>query len=282
MKNNMVTGIIGSPIKHSLSPIIHRYWMDMHNIVSSYDIYEPKKHELSSFLKGMSRNNIEGINVTIPFKRDVMKHLDTISEEALALGAVNTIKLEDNKLFGYNTDTHGFMQHLKTSAPEWKEKKGGTVILGAGGASRAVIWSLLKENKRDIRIINRNENRALTLIADMKKFFPAANITFFNDPIKALINSTLFINCSSLGMKGQKELELDLVTMNKESIVYDIVYSPLKTKLLHRAKELGFKTIDGLGMLLNQAAPAFKMWYHKEVIVTEDLRNKVIEHLERS
>ena len=278
----MVTGIIGSPIKHSLSPIIHRYWMDMHNIVSSYDIYEPKKHELSSFLKGMLRNNIKGINVTIPFKRDVMEHLDTISEEALALGAVNTIKLEDNKLFGYNTDAHGFMQHLKTSAPEWKEKKGGIVILGAGGASRAVIWSLLKENKIDIRIINRNENRALTLIADMKKFFPAANITFFNDPIKALINSALFINCSSLGMKGQKELELDLVTMNKESIVYDIVYSPLKTKLLYRAKELGFKTIDGLGMLLNQAAPAFKMWYHKEVIVTEDLRNKVIEHLERS
>jgi shikimate dehydrogenase len=256
--------------------------MDMHNIVSSYDIYEPKKHELSSFLKGMSRNNIKGINVTIPFKRDVMEHLDTISEEALALGAVNTIKLEGNNLFGYNTDAHGFMQHLKTSAPEWKEKKGGIVILGAGGASRAVIWSLLKENKMDIRIINRNENRALTLIADMKKFFPAANITFFNDPIKALINSALFINCSSLGMKGQKELELDLVTMNKESIVYDIVYSPLKTKLLYRAKELGFKTIDGLGMLLNQAAPAFKMWYHKEVIVTEDLRNKVIEHLERS
>ena len=233
----MVTGIIGSPIKHSLSPIIHRYWMDRHNIISSYDIYEPKKHELSSFLKGMSNNNIKGINVTIPFKRDVMEHLDTISEEALALVAVNTIKLEDNKLFVYNTDAHGFMQHLNTTAPEWKEKKGVIVIVGAGGASRAVIWSLLKENKMDIRIINRNENRALTLIADMKKFFPAANITFFNDPIKALINSALFINCSSLGMKGQTELELDLVTMNKESIVYDIVYSPLKTKLLYKAEE---------------------------------------------
>ena len=278
----MVTGIIGSPIKHSLSPIIHKYWMDMHNIKSSYDIYEPKKHELSSFLKNMSNNNIKGINVTIPYKRDVMEHLDKISDDALALGAVNTIKLENNNLLGYNTDAYGFMQHLNIEAPEWKEKKGAIVIVGAGGASRAVIWSFLKENKMDIKIINRNENRALALITDMKKFFPAASITFCRDSKKALLNSALLINCSSLGMKGQAELELDLITMNTESIVYDIVYSPLRTKLLYEAKELKFKTIDGLGMLLNQAVPAFKMWYDKEVTVTEDLRNKVIEHLERS
>ena len=278
----MVTGIIGSPIKHSLSPIIHKYWMDMHNIKSSYDIYEPKKHELSSFLKNMSNNNIKGINVTIPYKRDVMEHLDKISDDALALGAVNTIKLENNNLLGYNTDTYGFMQHLNITAPEWKEKKGEIVIVGAGGASRAVIWSFLKENKMDIKIINRNENRALALITDMKNFFPAANITFCKDAKKALLNSSLLINCSSLGMKGQAELELDLITMNTESIVYDIVYSPLRTKLLYEAKELKFKTIDGLGMLLNQAVPAFKMWYDKEVTVTEELRNKVIEHLGRN
>ena len=278
----MVTGIIGSPIKHSLSPIIHKYWMDMHNIKSSYNIYEPKKHELSSFLKNMSNNNIKGINVTIPYKRDVMEHLDKISDDALALGAVNTIKLENNNLLGYNTDAYGFMQHLNIAAPEWKDKKGAIVIVGAGGASRAVTWSFLKENKMDIKIINRNENRALALIADMKKLFPAANITFCRDSKKALLNSALLINCSSLGMRGQAELELDLITMNTESIVYDIVYSPLRTKLLYEAKELKFKTIDGLGMLLNQAVPAFKMWYDKEVTVTEDLRNKVIEHLERS
>jgi len=278
----MGTGIIGSPIKHSLSPIIHKYWMDMYNIKSSYDIYEPKKHELSLFLKNMSNNNIKGINVTIPYKRDVMKYLDKISDDALALGAVNTIKLENNNLLGYNTDAYGFMQHLNIAAPEWKEKKGAIVIVGAGGASRAVIWSFLKKNKMDIKIINRNENRALALITDMKKFFPAANITLCRDSKKALLNSSLLVNCSSLGMRGQAELELDLVTMNTESIVYDIVYSPLRTKLLYEAKELKFKTIDGLGMLLNQAVPAFKMWHDKEVTVTEDLRNIVIEHLGRS
>ena len=278
----MITGIIGSPIKHSLSPIIHKYWMRMHNIESNYNIYEPKKHELSSFLLNMKKNNIKGINVTIPYKRDVMDHLHEINEDALALGAVNTIKLENNKLFGYNTDAYGFMQHLNITAPEWKEKKGTIVIVGAGGASRAVIWSFLKEKKMDIRIINRNENRALKLIKDMKRLFPKAKITFSKYSKKALLNSSLLVNCTSLGMTGQAELELDLATMNKESIVYDIVYNPLKTKLLHIAEDFKFKTVDGLGMLLNQAAPAFKMWYNIEVKVTKELRDKVIEHLGRS
>ena len=115
----------------------------------------------------------------------------------------------------------------------------------------------------------------------MKRFFPSANIDLYDNPHKALLNSSLLVNCSSLGMKGQKELELDLSIMNKESIVYDIVYNPLKTKLLYKAAEFKFKTIDGLGMLLNQAAPAFKMWYNVEVKVTKELRNKVIENLER-
>ena len=254
----------------------------MYNIASSYDVYEPKKHELSSFLHNMANNNIKGINVTVPYKRDVMEYLDKINEDALALGAVNTIKVENNKLLGYNTDSYGFMQHLNKMAPEWKKIKGAIVIVGAGGASRAVIWSLLKEKKMEIRIINRNEERALTLIKDMKKLFPNANITFSRDANETLLNTSLLVNCYSLGMKGQADLDLDLVNMNKESIVYDIVYSPLKTKLLYKAGELKFKAIDGLGMLLNQAAPAFKMWYNVDVKVTKELRDKVIEHLGRS
>jgi len=279
VQNNLSTGIIGSPIKHSLSPVIHKYWMKAHGIASDYNIYEPKKKELASFLKNMHKNSIKGLNVTIPYKRDVMNYLDTINDDALALGAVNTIKLENNRLFGYNTDAFGFMQHLNIEAPKWKEKKGFIVIVGAGGASRAVIWSFLRENITDIRIINRNKKRALSLIADMKKFFPNANIDLYDNTYEALLNSSLLVNCSSLGMKGQEELELDLSIMNKQSIVYDIVYNPLKTKLIYNAEELNFKTIDGLGMLLNQAAPAFKMWYNVEAKVTEELRIKVIEKL---
>ena len=275
----MSTGIIGSPIKHSLSPVIHKYWMKAHGIESDYKIYEPKKQDLASFLKNMKKNSIKGLNVTIPYKRDVMDYLDIIDKDALALGAVNTIKLKNNKLFGYNTDAFGFMQHLNMKAPNWKEKKGVIVIVGAGGASRAVIWSFLREKKMDIIIINRNKKRALSLIADMKFFFPTSNIGFSDNPQKAILNSSLLVNCSSLGMKGQDELELDISIMNKQSIVYDIVYNPLRTKLLYKAEELKFKTIDGLGMLLNQGAPAFKMWHDVEVKVTEELRNKVIENL---
>ena len=283
MKNKLITGIIGIPIKHSLSPIIHNYWMDLHDIASTYNIYELEKHEVPLFIKNMPTNNIKGLNVTIPYKREVMKYLDEITEDALALGAVNTIKVgENNKLYGFNTDAYGFMKHLNITAPAWKEKKGAITIIGAGGASRAVTWSFLKEKKVEIRIINRNEKRALTLIAEMKNLFPEANILFYKDASKALLNSFLLVNCTSLGMKDQPQLELNLERMNKDSIVYDIVYSPLITGLLYEAKKLKFKTINGLGMLLNQAVPAFEMWYNKEVKATKFLRKKVIEHLERN
>jgi shikimate dehydrogenase len=283
MKNRMVTGIIGNPIKHSLSPIIHQYWMRMNNIESQYNLYEIEKNEVPSFLGNMSKNNIRGINVTVPFKREVMPYLDEITEDALALGAVNTIKVgEKNKLFGFNTDAYGFMQHLNITAPDWKEKKGAITVIGAGGASRAVTWSFLKEKRTEIRIVNRNKKRALSLIEDMNKLFPEAHIIFCKDPDKALLNSALLVNCSSLGMKGQPELEARLEIMNKEAIIYDIVYNPLQTKLLDKAQSLSLTSIDGLGMLLNQAAPAFKMWHNKKVIVTNILRNKVIEHLGRN
>ncbi|MBT3940380.1 MAG: shikimate dehydrogenase, partial [Pelagibacterales bacterium] len=228
-------------------------------------------------------NKIRGINVTVPFKREVMPYLDEITEDALALGAVNTIKVgEKNKLFGFNTDAYGFMQHLTMTAPHWKEKKGAITVIGAGGASRAVIWSFLKENKNEIRIVNRNKKRALSLIEDMHKLFPEAHIIFCKESNEALLNSALLVNCSSLGMKGQPDLEVCLEKMNKEAIIYDIVYNPLQTKLLDKAKALNLTSIDGIGMLLNQAAPAFELWYNKKVIVTDTLRNKVIEHLGRS
>ena len=278
----MLTGIIGNPISHSLSPIIHSHWMRQHSIKSSYNIYQVEKDELTNFIKKLYNNNIKGLNVTIPYKRDIMPYLNEIDEEASALGAVNTIKVgENNKLYGFNTDAYGFMKHLTNSVTNWKEKKGAIVVIGAGGASRAVVWSFLKEKKYDIRIINRNEERARILINDMKKLFPQANIIFNNDINHALINASLLVNCSSLGMIGQPKLKINLELMNRNSIVYDIVYSPLRTELLKKAKGLNFVAVDGLGMLLNQAAPAFEMWFNKKVIVNELLRKKVVEHLER-
>ena len=147
-KIDMITGIIGNPIKHSLSPVLHSHWMKEHKIESSYNIYEIEKNDIYVFLKNLKKNNISGLNVTIPYKSEVIKYLDIIQKEALDLGAVNTIKLgKNNKLYGYNTDTYGFMQHLNISIPLWREKEGFISVIGAGGASRAVIWSFLKENK---------------------------------------------------------------------------------------------------------------------------------------
>ena len=149
----MTTGIIGKPIKHSLSPILHEFWMKEHKIEATYNIYEIDKNNIAPFLKSLKEKNINGLNVTIPYKSEVMKFLDHVEKNALDLGAVNTIKVgEDNKLYGYNTDVYGFMEHLNISAPSWKNNKGDITIIGAGGASRAVIWSFLKENTNTILI----------------------------------------------------------------------------------------------------------------------------------
>ena len=279
----MATGIIGNPIKHSLSPALHSFWMKEHKIESIYNIYELEKKNISSFLNSLKDRNIVGLNVTIPYKSEVMKYIDYIEEDALGLGAINTIKVgNDDKLYGYNTDAYGFMRHLNISAPLWKKKDGHITIIGAGGASRAIIWSFLKENKMEIKLINRNKERGLKLINDMKKIFPSSKINFSSDLPKALINCSILVNCTSLGMIGQPKLNINLETMNKDSIVYDIVYSPLVTELLNEAKVLNYTTIDGLGMLLHQAVPAFEMWHNKKVTVSEPLKQTAIDHLERA
>ena len=279
----MATGIIGNPIKHSLSPALHSFWMKEHKIESIYNIYELEKKNISSFLNSLKDRNIVGLNVTIPYKSEVMKYIDYIEEDALDLGAINTIKVgNDDKLYGYNTDAYGFMRHLNITAPSWKKKDGHITIIGAGGASRAIIWSFLKENKMEINLINRNKERGLKLINDMKKIFPSSKINFSSDLPKALINCSILVNCTSLGMIGQPKLNINLETMNKDSIVYDIVYSPLVTELLNEAKVLNYTTIDGLGMLLHQAVPAFEMWHNKKVTVSEPLKQIAIDHLERA
>ena len=278
----MTTGIIGKPIKHSLSPILHEFWMKEHKIESTYNIYEIDKNDIAFFLNTLKEKNINGLNVTIPYKSEVIKLLDHVEKNALDLGAVNTIKVgEDNKLYGYNTDVYGFMEHLNISAPSWKKKKGDITIIGAGGASRAVIWSFLKENKMNIKLFNRSKDRGLKLIDDMKKLFPESNIIFHSNLSEALNNCSLLVNCTSLGMSGQPKLDINLEQMNNNSIVYDIVYSPLITELLHKAKELNFTAIDGLGMLINQAVPAFEMWHNTKVKVSDALRQSALHHLER-
>tara|TARA_B100000686_G_scaffold351311_1_gene449740 strand:- start:27406 stop:28260 length:855 start_codon:yes stop_codon:yes gene_type:complete len=283
VSNEIVIGIIGSSIQYSLSPTIHEYWMNENKIKGKYKIYDLKEEELKNFIKNIHNKNIKGLNVTIPYKKKIIDFIDEISLEAKIIGAVNTLIIKKNgKIYGDNTDAKGFINNLESIRPDWKERKDPIVILGAGGAARAIIYSILKKNKSNIRIINRNKDRAKKLIYDMKKIFPDTNFEYYNHYGKALKKASFLINASSLGMIGHPKLNINLEVMNKSSIIYDIVYSPLETNLLKQAKKLNFLTIDGLGMLLEQAAPVFNAWFNKKVCVNEELRKKVIKKIKDS
>jgi len=279
--NNKIIGILGKSIQYSLSPIIHKYWMQKFLIKGEYNIYDIEDKNLEIFIKELSAKNILGLNVTTPYKKIILNYLDEITSRAKIIGAVNTIKIKNNgKIYGDNTDAYGFFNHLTNIAPRWEEKKGALTVLGAGGAARAVIWSFLNKKKNEIRLVNRNQERAQLLISDMKKFYPKANIIYYSTYDEALKGSSILINTTSLGMLGRAELNINLETMNKNAIVYDIVYSPLNTTLLAQAKKLNFLTIDGLGMLLEQAAPAFNLWFNKKAIVNYELRKFIIDYIE--
>ena len=277
--NNINAGIIGFPIKHSLSPLIHQYWMKKNNIKGQYLTFDVKQNEISAFIKGAIKKNLVGFNVTIPHKQNIMPFLDEISEEARAIGAVNTVLIKKNKLLGYNTDTYGFVENLNKNIPQWRKKRGSVIILGAGGAARAAVWSLLCNDYADIKIVNRSKDRAIKLISDMKKFFPNSSLICINDYELAIKDAVFLINSTSLGMKSQPPLNIKLEKMKRKAIVYDLVYSPLKTELLLQAEKLHFITVGGLGMLLYQARPAFKMWYGKSVKIDRELKKKVLEQL---
>ncbi len=276
IKNN--TGIIGFPIEHSLSPVLHNYWIRQNKILGEYKAYRVEKKGIQNFINSSINSNFLGFNITLPHKQNIIPFLDYISDEAKALKAVNTVLIKNGKTKGYNTDTYGFIENLNSNFPDWKKRKGEVVIYGAGGAARAVAWSLLKNNFSKINIVNRTKSKALKLIADMKNIFPKASLSFFSDYNIAIRGAVLLVNTTSLGMKGQPPLKLKLNLLDTKAIVYDLVYNPIETNLLKEAKKLNFYALDGLGMLLYQAVPAFRMWYGVDVKVDKKLREMTLNN----
>ena len=270
-------GIIGSPIKHSLSPFIHQYWMRQSNISARYSAYNIKREELPLFVKKAVEENFVGFNVTLPHKSSIIPFLDEVSKEAKALGAVNTVLIKEKRTLGFNTDTFGFIENLNRSIPKWAERKGSAVIIGAGGAARAVVWSLLEKNIYEIKIVNRSQKRALALILDMKHYFPHASLEYVENYESVIKNAILLVNASSLGMTGQPPLNIKLDLLNKNAIVYDLVYLPMRTDLIMAAEKLRLNALGGLGMLLYQAVPAFTMWYGSHVTVNNKLRKIILK-----
>lgn len=261
--------VIGWPIAHSRSPLIHGYWLNKYGIDGCYTKEAVQPENLASFVGALAANGFAGCNVTVPHKEAVFALADIREASALAVAAANTIWLDSGRLFCANTDTYGFMTHLAVSVPDWSARDTPVSILGAGGAARAIVYGLLLAGCNDVRIFNRSRDRAEALAAH---FGARVRVFDWADRAAASRDVTLLVNATTLGMLGHDALELDVDQLLDRCVVADIVYVPLATSLLAAARKRGLRTVDGLGMLLHQAAPGFEKWFGVKPEVTAELR----------
>ena len=269
--------VIGWPIKHSRSPLIHNHWLQLHGIDAVYERRAVEPDKIVDFLDGMSPEGIVGCNVTVPHKETVYQHVIVEDELASHLRAVNTVYFRDGRLHGANTDGIGFIENLKAGDPGWQPASGPACILGAGGAARAVIAALLAEGVPEVRLTNRTRERAESLKA---MFGSRILVVDWADRHAALADCSLLVNTTSLGMSGASPLDISLERLPQTATVNDIVYAPLVTDLLARARARGNTVVDGLGMLLHQAVPGFALWFGVTPEVTPELRALIVKDLE--
>jgi shikimate dehydrogenase len=274
----MITaGVIGWPISHSRSPIIHGYWLERYGIEGRYLKIPVEPRDLPGFIARMHPDEIAGINVTVPHKEAVFDLVSETEQMARRLRAVNTVFFRDGRLVGDNTDGYGFMASLRAAIAGWSAHLGPAVVLGAGGGARAIVAALDDAGVAEIRIVNRDRDRAARLAADL---VPGARVLTWDEAPAALPGAALLVNTTSLGMVGMPPLDLALDALPDTAVVADIVYTPLRTGLLDRAVARGNPTVDGLGMLLHQARPGFRRWFGVEPEVTPELRALVINDIE--
>jgi shikimate dehydrogenase len=269
--------VIGWPVAHSRSPIIHRYWLKLYGLEGAYELEAVRPEEIGHFLRTLSGRGYAGGNVTLPHKEVALSAADRADVAATEIGAANTLWLDARGLLhATNTDAHGFMTHLSAEAPTWNKDKRPVVVLGAGGAGRAILYGLTKAGAAKILLANRTQERAKALA---KAFGPLVSVIPWGDRNRALDGCGLLVNATSLGMTGNQPLDIDLSALPNDAIVADIVYGALETPLLAAAKAKGNRTVDGLGMLLYQAVPGFERWFGLRPRVTPDLRAHVAASL---
>lgn len=270
--------VIGWPIAHSRSPLIHNTWIKQYGVSGAYDIREVMPDDLEHFLKhDLDALGYAGCNVTVPHKEHAFLLCDHVDDVARSVKAVNTIWKRDGQLYGSNTDVYGFMTHLNISAPDWNKEKRPVAVLGAGGAARAVLYGLLQDGASEIRLLNRTQERAKELAHSFET--PAIHVGDWARREQDIAECGVLINTTSLGMTGKPVLDIQLDGLAEESTVIDIVYVPLETELLTQAKAKGHRVVNGLGMLLHQAVPGFKAWFGIEPKVTDALEAIVLEDL---
>jgi len=261
--------VIGYPIKHSRSPLIHNFWLKKYGISGTYEKREVAPEELAGFLRDLENNGFVGANVTLPHKERAFGLCDEVSDEARQLGAVNTLYQRDGRLIGHNTDGEGFLAALDQEAAGWDAALRRVVIIGAGGAARALVFALLRRGAEEVAIVNRTLARSQEIAAQGG---PRVTCHSLEDLPELLKTTDLLVNATSLGMVGQAPLVIDLAPLPPNAVVDDIVYVPLETDLLRQARERGLRCVGGLGMLLHQAVPGFRLWFGRTPEVTPELR----------
>ena len=260
--------VIGWPVAHSRSPLIHGYWIKQHKLAADYRREALKPDEVASFLSNLSSRGYVGCNVTLPHKEAALA-ASTPDDRARAVGAANTLWLEGARLLSTNTDVEGFTNNLDAAVPDWDADRGEAVVLGAGGSARAVVYGLIERGIAKIHVVNRTLDRANEL---RERFGPAVRPAGWEALPHLLSRAGLLVNTTLLGMVGQAKLEIDLTPLPDGAVVADLVYAPLETELLAAGRRRGLATADGLGMLLHQAVRGFSLWFGVRPEVTPELR----------
>jgi shikimate dehydrogenase len=269
----LLAGVMGWPVMHSRSPILHNYWLKKHGLIGSYVALAIRPEGLAAALRALHPLGFSGCNLTIPHKQEAMKIVDEVDALAKAIGAISCVVVRpDGSLTGTNNDCYGFIHNLKQEQPSWRADSGPIVVIGAGGGSRAVCYGLALEGAKEIRLVNRTFARAKGLADE------------FGGPIKALPweqrhelleGAALVVNTTSCGMVGQPALDIKLDKLAKSALAADIIYIPLETPFLSVARKRGNRTVNGLGMLLHQGRPAWKAWFGIGPEVTAELRTMI-------
>jgi len=269
--------VIGWPVEHSRSPLLHGYWLKKYGIDGTYTKRAVAPEAVADFLRSLRANGYVGCNVTVPHKAAAFSAADEREDSAKAVSAANTLWLSDGKLVAANTDTYGYMTNLSQQAPGWDRRDAPVSILGAGGAARAIVFGFLDAGVSEIRVFNRTRAPAETLA---QQFGSCVKVFDWSQREAGSRDSAVLVNTTTIGMNGDGTLDLDLAGFDPECVVSDIVYVPLETELLRKAKSQGLRTVDGLGMLLHQGVPGFEKWFGVRPEVTDELRNLIVGDIE--
>jgi shikimate dehydrogenase len=273
----VLAGVMGWPIAHSRSPVIHGYWIEQLGMRGAYVPLAVNPVNLPEALQGLSALGFAGCNLTLPHKVDALTCIAELDHVARQIGAVNTVVVQaDGSLRGTNTDAFGYIQSLREAQPGWQADSGPAVVLGAGGAARAIVWALADAGVKEIRLFNRSPDKAHEMA---RQFGSPVKALAWEQRHDALADAGLLVNTTTQGMQGQAALDIDLSALPQTALVSDIVYTPLETDLLLRAKLRGNSVVNGLGMLLHQARPGFEAWFGVMPEVTPALWQKVLATL---